>query len=53
MRVRQRIRLTQKRRWRPSLYDMVGRTIRKNLPDLLDTMARHNPLFQRLQRIDG
>jgi len=48
MKVRQRIRLMQKRRWRPSLYDLVGRTIRKNLPDLLDNVARNNPLFKRL-----
>jgi hypothetical protein len=53
MKVRQRIRLKQKRRWRPSLYDLVGRTIRKNLPDVFQTMARCNPLFKRLRQIDG
>jgi len=40
----------QKRRWRPSLMDVVMRCTRKHMPAILANITRNNALFLRLQQ---
>ncbi|MBR8074377.1 hypothetical protein KDX14_33165 [Burkholderia cenocepacia] len=48
MKVARRCRHAAKRRWRPSLNDIVRRTLRKRWPRILDSMIRNNALLARL-----
>jgi hypothetical protein len=43
----------QKRRWRPSLTDIVMRTCRKSMPHILANLRKHNALFDRLPNRNG
>jgi len=52
MGISRRTSLAQKRRWRPSLIEIVAKTCRKHTPALMANIVKHNALFRRLREID-
>lgn len=50
MGISRRTRLAQKRRWRPSVTDLVWRTFRKHPTSIINNITRHNALFAAIRR---
>lgn len=49
MKIARSARMRQKRRWRPSLTDIVRRTIRKHMPSIAANMLRNNAFLAHLR----